>query len=58
MSAQSMTAGEITAVQVLVALRELCPDYGRPPRGRPLWQAGTLLVLTLLLLVATSRGWI
>lgn len=42
----------------MIALRVACPDYGRPPRGRPLWQAGLLIMYVALMLAAVARGWI
>lgn len=57
MSAESVTAGRVV-VPILVALRALCPDYGRAPRGQPLWQGAALLAMALLVLRALARGWL
>jgi len=58
LSADSVTAARVVAVPLLAALRQVCPDYGRPPRGRPLWQGAAIAVAALLFLVASARGWL
>lgn len=52
-----MTAG-VVALPAVVRLRMACPDYGRAPRGRPAWQGLVLVLITLLTLLAFTRGWL
>jgi len=41
-----------------VVLRREIAEYGRPPRGRPLWQAVILLTMACVLILIFRAGWV
>lgn len=58
MRGRQTSASHVAIPLALVVLRATTPDYGRPPRGRPLWQGGVLLLMSAALLLLARGNWL